>query len=51
MRSSYDKAIEIDSKNALAWNYKGKLLQQLGLEVEAMKCFEKARELGYEEDG
>jgi Flp pilus assembly protein TadD len=37
-----DKAIELNSKNADAWNSKGLILMELNSVEEAQSCFEKA---------
>ena len=47
----YDKLIEINKKNAAAWQNKGTLLQKLERENDADACFKKAIELGYEING
>jgi tetratricopeptide (TPR) repeat protein len=41
----FDKAIEIDPKNAAAWGEKGHALNELGNLLEAIKCFDKAIEI------
>ena len=41
----YDKALEIDPKNAVAWNNKGKSLNSLGRYEEALECCEKSLEI------
>ena len=41
----FDKAIEIDPKNAAAWSEKGYALNELGNFLEAIKCFDKAIEI------
>jgi tetratricopeptide (TPR) repeat protein len=41
---SYDRAIEINPKYALAWNGKGLALDSMGRYEEAIKCFDKAIE-------
>jgi tetratricopeptide (TPR) repeat protein len=41
----FDKAIEIDPKNAAAWSEKGYALNKLGNLLEAIKCFDKAIEI------
>ena len=41
----FDKAIEIDPKNAVAWIEKGYALNELGNLLEAIKCFDKAIEI------
>jgi len=38
----FDKAIEIDSKFALAWSKKGQALKELGNYEEAVRCFDNA---------
>lgn len=43
----YDKSIEINPKNADAWNNKGVVLKELGRNSEAEDAFAKSRELGY----
>ena len=40
-----DKAIELNSKNADAWNTKGLVLMELNSTEEAQSCFEKATAL------
>jgi tetratricopeptide (TPR) repeat protein len=43
---SYDKAIDLDPENAVAWNNKGKSFQNLfGRRKEAIECYDKAIEL------
>jgi tetratricopeptide (TPR) repeat protein len=44
----YEKAIEINPKDAYAWNNKGNFLKELGHATEADAAFAKAIELGYE---
>ena len=41
----FDKAIEIDPKNAVIWTEKGYALNELGNLLEAIKCFDKAIEI------
>jgi tetratricopeptide (TPR) repeat protein len=41
----FDKAIEVDPKNAVAWSEKGYVLNELGNLIEAIKCFDKAIEV------
>jgi tetratricopeptide (TPR) repeat protein len=41
----FDKAIEINPKNAAAWSEKGYALNELGNLLEAIKCFDKAIEI------
>ena len=38
----FQKAIEIDPKNSLAWNNKGFALEKLNRITEAVKCYKKA---------
>jgi tetratricopeptide (TPR) repeat protein len=38
----YDKALEIDAKDAYAWNNKGLALGSLGKYEEALSCYDKA---------
>ena len=45
----YDKVIELNPVDELAWHGKGELLQQLGRIDEAEVCHQKAQELGYQE--
>jgi tetratricopeptide (TPR) repeat protein len=40
----YDKAIEIDQKNAYAWNKKGNILKKLNRTDEAILAFDKAKD-------
>ena len=47
---SYEHAITIDPSDADAWNSKGNSLNSLGKSDEAKKCFEKSKELEYDED-
>jgi tetratricopeptide (TPR) repeat protein len=42
----FDRAIEIDARNAAAWANKGNALGQLHQFREALVCFERAAELG-----
>ena len=41
----YDKALELDPKNAWAWGGKGAALANLGSNKEAINCFDKALEI------
>src|SRR5918998_804142 len=41
----FDKAIEVDPKNAAAWSEKGYTLNELGNLLEAIKCFDKALQI------
>ena len=45
---NYDKAIELDPNDPDPWNNKGELLDELGKEEEANKCFDKVDELEVE---
>lgn len=40
----FDKALEINPKNSLAWHSKGVMLVKLGKNEEAIKCYDKALE-------
>jgi len=40
----------MDPNLATAWHDKGLLLQSLGRNKEAQKCFDTAKELGYKEE-
>jgi tetratricopeptide (TPR) repeat protein len=42
---SYDKALELDPKDAHAWDNKGCLLHVLGRDDDAIECYDKALEL------
>ncbi len=42
---AFDKVIEINPKNSLAWDDKGDLLERLGKYNEAMKVYDKAIEI------
>ena len=42
---AYDKAIEINSQNSIAWNNKGLTLSSLGKYNEAIKAYDKAIEI------
>ena len=46
---NYDKAIELNPTDEGAWYNKGWSLEKLGRKDEAELCFQKAKELGYEE--
>lgn len=39
---SYDKAIELDPRDAAAWNNKGIALSKLGYYLEGVRCYEEA---------
>lgn len=41
----YDKALEIDPKNAIAWSIKGLSLHILGRDSEALDCYDQALEI------
>ena len=42
---SYNKMLELNSKNTLAWNNKGTVLAKIGNYNEALKCFNKVLEI------
>ena len=48
--ASYDKAIEINSENADAWNYKGHALNALSRYEEALASYDKAIEINSDDN-
>lgn len=45
---AYEEAIRLDSNYATAWYNKSNTLKALGREKEAQQCYEKACQLGYQ---
>jgi Flp pilus assembly protein TadD len=45
--TAYEQAIRLDPNSARAYHEKGVVLEALGMEKEAQKAHQRARELGY----
>lgn len=44
----YDRALELDPKNAHAWHHKGISLDKLGKDAEALRCYDRELEIDSE---